>query len=189
MQLNNHTSSYGWIAILLHWLMAIAIIGLAIVGLWMVDLNYYSPWYKTAPFWHKSIGLLLLVLLAFRLFWRWRQPTPQAPVGHQPWEKRLASLTHGLLYGLLAVILLSGYLISTAKGDGISFFGLFEVPALISGLDNQADLSGWIHFWAAMILLGLAALHAAGALKHHLLDRDTTLIRMLKPTPIQTEEH
>jgi len=182
MHINNHAAGYGWISILLHWLMAIAIIGLAIVGLWMVDLGYYSPWYQVAPFWHKSIGLLLLPLLLFRLYWRWRQPTPTSPSGHTIWERRLASTTHALLYSLLLLILLSGYLISTAEGEGISLFGWFEVPALIHGLDQQADLAGQLHYWAAICLLALVALHALGALKHHILDRDTTLVRMLKPT-------
>lgn len=182
MQLNNHTSSYGWIAIFIHWGMAITLIGLAIVGLWMVDLGYYSPWYQVAPFWHKSIGLLLIPLLLFRLYWRWRQPTPAAPKGHSQWERVMAGMTHTLLYALLAVILVSGYLISTAKGEGISLFGWFEVPAIISGIEGQADLAGKVHYWAAISMLALAALHALGAVKHHLIDRDTTLVRMLKPS-------
>lgn len=189
MQRDNPPSSYGRIAILLHWSMATAIIGLAIVGLWMVDLGYYSPWYRTAPFWHKSIGLLLLLLLIFRLLWRWRQPKPAALQSHAGWERTLAHLTHGLLYLLLVMILLSGYLISTAKGDGVSFFGAFDVPALISGFEGQADLAGRVHYWAALGLLGLAGLHALGALKHHFIDRDTTLVRMLKPTPATHKDH
>ncbi|GAA0701469.1 cytochrome b/b6 domain-containing protein [Marinobacterium maritimum] len=187
MQFNNHSSAYGWIAILIHWSMAIAIIGLAILGLWMVDLGYYSPWYQVAPFWHKSIGLLLIPLLLFRLYWRCRQPVPQPPKSHSDLERRLAHLTHRALYALLAVILTSGYLISTAKGEGISLFGWFEIPALISGLEQQADLAGQFHYWSAISVLTLTALHALGALKHHVYDRDTTLVRMLNPT-ISTHE-
>ncbi len=186
MQLHNHSSSYGWIAILVHWGMAISIIGLAVLGLWMVDLSYYSPWYQSAPFWHKSIGLAIAFILLFRLYWRLRQPTPDPHASHSRWERVLAGLTHKALYVLIVVIIASGYLISTAKGQGISFFGWFEVPALITGLDGQADIAGSIHYWSAISILTLAALHALGAVKHHLIDRDTTLVRMLKPSPSLT---
>ncbi len=188
MQMNNSTSGYGLVSILLHWLMALAIFGLAALGLWMVELSYYSPWYQSAPVWHKSIGLLLVPLLLFRLYWRWQQPTPAAAAGHARWERWLATLIHVLLYTLLLLILLSGYLISTAKGEGISLFGRFEIAALISGLPRQADIAGQIHYWSALGLLALAALHALGALKHHVIDHDTTLVRMLKPTLFTHED-
>lgn len=91
----------------------------------------------------------------------------------------MAGVVHGLLYLMLFVIVISGYLISTAKGQGISVFGWFEIPASITGLTNQADRAGAVHYWVAIGVLGLAALHALGALKHHFLDRDDTLRRML----------
>ena len=80
---------------------------------------------------------------------------------------------------MLFVIFVSGYLISTATGQGISFFGWFEIPALVTGLPAQAERAGQVHYWVAIGVLGLAALHALGALKHHFLDRDDTLRRML----------
>ncbi|SFM25033.1 cytochrome b [Halopseudomonas yangmingensis] len=183
MALKNTPQGYGLVSISLHWLMAVGILGLALLGLWMTDLTYYSPWYRTAPFWHKSVGILLAVLLLVRLLWRWSNPRPAHLSSHTGWETRLASLVHGLLYLLLLVILLSGYLISTARGQGISVFGWFELPALISGLPQQADRAGAVHYWAAMLLLGLVGLHALGALKHHLIDRDNTLRRMLGLRP------
>lgn len=183
MALKNTPQGYGLVSISLHWLMAVGILGLALLGLWMTDLTYYSPWYRIAPFWHKSVGILLAVLLLVRLVWRWSNPRPAHLSSHTRWETRLASLVHGLLYLLLLVILLSGYLISTARGQGISVFGWFELPALISGLPQQADRAGAVHYWAAMLLLGLVGLHALGALKHHLIDRDNTLRRMLGLRP------
>lgn len=179
MQLKNSQTRYGLVAIVIHWTVALSVIGLAILGLWMVDLSYYSPYYRTGPFWHKSIGILLFALLVFRLLWRWFNPRPAHLPNHKRWELSLASLVHGLLYVLLFVIVISGYLISTATGQGISVFGWFEVPALISGLPQQADRAGAVHYWAAMGVLGLAAMHALGALKHHFFDRDDTLRRML----------
>jgi len=81
---------------------------------------------------------------------------------------------------LMLVVMICGYLISTAKGHGIDVFGLFEVPALIAGGESQGDIAGMIHEYLAYALIGLAALHALGALKHHLIDKDRTLLRMIK---------
>lgn len=187
--LRNTTESYGLISILLHWLVALTVFGLIALGLWMVDLNYYSPWYKQAPFWHKSIGLLLFAVLFARLLWRMTNPQPKTPDSHQRWEVQLAHAVHALLYLMLFAILISGYLISTAKGQGISVFGWFELPALITGLPRQADRAGAVHYWLAMALLALVALHILGALKHHFIDRDTTLIRMLRPGSTHTKEN
>lgn len=189
MQIRNTSNTYGSIAIALHWLVALTVIGLAILGLWMTDLTYYSPYYRSAPFWHKSIGISLAVVLLLRLFWRWANPTPAHLPGHKTWEIRLASLVHGLLYLLLIVIMLSGYLISTATGQGIDVFGWFSVPALVSGLPQQADRAGLVHYWLAVTLLVLAAIHALGALKHHFIDRDNTLRRMLGMRLHSPEEH
>ena len=179
MQWKNTRTGYGLVAISLHWVVALTVIGLAILGLWMVDLSYYSPWYRSAPFWHKSIGLALFAVMLFRLLWRWANPSPAHLPNHQRWELNLAGIVHVLLYLLLFVIVISGYLISTATGQGISVFGWFDVPALVSGLPSQADRAGAVHYWVAIGVLGLAALHALGALKHHFIDRDDTLRRML----------
>jgi cytochrome b561 len=91
----------------------------------------------------------------------------------------LSSLGHGLLYAGIFLVMISGYLISTAKGRGVSVFDLFEIPAFITGLPNQADLAGAVHFYVAWGLVLLAGLHALAALKHHFIDRDATLKRML----------
>ncbi|MFA5678431.1 MAG: cytochrome b [Pseudomonas sp.] len=179
MQWKNTGAGYGLVAIVLHWLVALTVIGLAILGLWMVDLSYYSPYYRSAPFWHKSVGLALFAVLVFRLLWRSFNPRPAHLSNHKRWEVNSAALVHGLLYLMLFVIVTSGYLISTETGQGISFFGWFEVPALVTGLTAQADRAGQVHYWVAIGVLGLAALHALGALKHHFLDRDDTLRRML----------
>ncbi|MOA52423.1 hypothetical protein D3C78_1757160 [compost metagenome] len=73
----------------------------------------------------------------------------------------------------------SGYLISTADGRGIEVFGWFTVPATLSGIDGQEDIAGVVHLWLAWGLIGMAALHALAALKHHFIDRDATLSQML----------
>ncbi|GAA5186496.1 cytochrome b [Ferrimonas gelatinilytica] len=177
----NSTSSYGWISIALHWISALTVFGLFGVGLWMVELTYYSPWYQQAPALHKAVGLLLAATLVLRLLWRIVNPKPEAPRNHSIAERLGARLGHLALYGLMLGVLISGYLISTADGRGISLFGLLEVPALVSGLPEQAEIAGEIHFYLAWTLVLLAGLHGLAAIKHHLIDKDTTLRRMIAP--------
>lgn len=179
MHWRNTPTRYGAISIALHWLVALAVIGLFALGLWMVGLDYYSAWYQAAPDWHKSLGLLLLLVMLLRLGWRFLSPGP-APLAEPGDPGRLvATLMHGVLYLILFAVPVTGYLISTADGRPVSVFGWFDVPALVTGLPDQADIAGWLHEYLAWALIVLAALHALAALKHHFLDRDPTLVRML----------
>lgn len=175
----NTEDGYGAISILLHWLEAAAIIGLFGLGLWMVDLTYYDAWYHTAPNVHKGIGVLLFLALVLRVAWRLIDPPPPPEPSLSPLERAASSLVHGLLYALLFATILSGYLISTGDGRPVEVFGLFAVPATVTGLPNQADTAGDVHLALAIAVIGLAAIHALAALKHHFIDRDCTLARML----------
>ena len=178
MQLKNSTTHFGLVAVSLHWLVAITVFALFALGLWMTGLDYYHSWYQQGPWWHKSIGILLFLVVTFRLVWRALTPPPAALPGHKPWETKLARMAHLLLYLLLFAIMVSGYLISTADNRAIEVFGWFSVPATITSLPEQEDVAGWIHLILASILIGLAVLHAAAALKHHFIDRDRTLKRI-----------
>ena len=173
----NTQNSYGWISIILHWLVAVGVTGLFALGLWMVDLGYYDPWYRRAPDIHRSTGVLLFGVMLARLAWRYMNPRPE--LSGTALEKQAASLVHRLLYLLIYATMFSGYLISTADGRAIDVFGLFSIPATLSGLQNQEDIAGRIHQLLAFGLIGIAALHALAALKHHFIDRDQTLRRML----------
>lgn len=177
--LRNTTASYGWIAIVLHWLVAIAVIGLFALGLWMVELSYYDPWYRTAPDIHKGIGILLFLVMLGRLLWRLINPRPLPEPGMRRVERILASAAHGALYLLIFAVMLAGYLISTADGRAIDVFGLFSVPATLRGIENQEDIAGEVHLVLAITLISIAGLHALAALKHHFWNRDRTLRRML----------
>ncbi|HEY9198206.1 MAG TPA: cytochrome b [Gammaproteobacteria bacterium] len=179
--LKNTSTDYGLVAIALHWLVTVAVIGLFALGLWMTGLEYYDAWYQRAPDLHRDIGILLFIVVAFRLVWRWLNPVPRPESTHTRWERRLAPIAHALLYVLLFAVMIAGYLISTADGRSIEVFGVIAVPATLSGIDNQEDIAGEIHEWLAFLLIGLSALHAAAALKHHFIDRDRTLRRMLGP--------
>ena len=182
MQLRNSSERYGLVSVLLHWLVAIAVFGLFALGWWMMDLDYYSPWRQTAPFIHKSLGIVLFAVMLLRLLWRLLTPAPLPIASHSQTTRRLAHLGHSALYIGLFVLMISGYLISTADGRAIEVFGLFSVPALISGLPNQEDLAGKVHEYLAWALVIFALLHGAAALKHHFIDRDATLVRMLGRT-------
>jgi cytochrome b561 len=175
----NNTQQWGWFNILVHWLSAIVVIGLFTLGLWMVELTYYDTWYHKAPHIHKSVGLLLFILTLLRLIWLFFNGKPAPLSSHTRLEKKLAKWVHWLLYLLLLTIMISGYLISTADGRSIDVFNWFSIPALVSGLEEQADLAGKVHYYLAMSLIVLAALHAFAAFKHHFLDKDKTLTRML----------
>jgi cytochrome b561 len=181
--IRNSERDYGAVAIALHWVVALAVTGLFALGLWMVELTYYDPWYRQAPHLHKSLGVTLFVVVMLRLLWRSVNAAPAFEPGVSPLERRLARTAHLLLYLLLFAVMASGYLISTADGRPVEVFGLFSVPATLTGLPNQEDLAGDVHFVLAVSLVGLAGLHALGALKHHFLDRDRTLVRMLRVRP------
>jgi len=177
--IRNTEVRYGIVTISLHWLTAIVAITLFGLGLWMTDLSYQDAWYTKAPFLHKSVGILLFILTLLRIAWMLSNPKPLPPAGSPVWEQRVAVLVHGLLYILLLTIMISGYLISTADGRGISVFGWFEVPALPWAIADQEDIAGEIHEILAFSLMGLVVLHAGAAFKHHFLSKDDTLRRML----------
>lgn len=178
MQWRNSTSHYGLVSILMHWLVALAVFGLFGLGYWMVGLDYYSGWYKTAPDLHKSIGLVLFAVMLLRVLWRWVSPAPASLPNHGRMTRLASKLGHGFLYLGLFVLMISGYLISTADGRGIEVFGLFEVPASLTSIPDQEDVAGLVHEYLAWALVIFAGAHALAALKHHFIDRDRTLTRM-----------
>lgn len=180
-KLTNSDNSYGWIAITLHWLVSLSIFSMFGLGLYMVELTYYDAWYKGSLSLHKSAGILLAILVLFRFVWRQVNVTPKG-LSEKSFENLIAHFAHLILYGLMAALFISGYLISTADGQAISVFGLFDVPATLTQ-DNQEDIAGDIHEWLAWSLIGLVLLHIAAALKHHFINKDATLKRMLSPQP------
>jgi len=161
----------------MHWLMALIIFGMFGLGLWMVEHNYYDSWYHDAPYLHKGIGMLLLLALIFRLVWRLINIRPD--LMGEAWEQCIALLVHRTHYLLLFAITITGYLIPTAEGVGIDIFGLMSVPASFSFTKEDADMIGLLHRYIAWAVIGLASAHAAAALKHHFIDKDMTLLRML----------
>ncbi|TRX56748.1 cytochrome b [Thalassomonas sp. M1454] len=177
--MSNAQTKYSLLSKSFHWVSAIAVIFLFALGYWMVELTYYSSWYKTAPHIHKSIGILLFIVTVLRLIYKVKQPSVEPISTHSSTIKLISKLTHIGLYLLMIVIMFSGYLISTADDRGIEVFNLFTVPSMGELFPNQEDTAGLIHEYLAYTIIGLVVLHAAGALKHHFIDKDDTLKRML----------
>ena len=173
----NSKSSYGWIAIVLHWLMAIGIFFLFGLGLYMVELTYYDTWYRGSLELHKSLGLTLLLIWIARIAWRWLNTSPK--MSGTKFEKKAAHTVHAVLYLLMLALMVTGYLIATADGRGIVVFSLIDVPAMSIRIENQEDIAGLVHKWLAYLFIALVVLHAWAALKHHFIDKDDTLKRMM----------
>jgi cytochrome b561 len=178
MALRNDTERYGLVARTLHWLVALLVPCLFGLGLYMTSLTYYDPLYRTLPAIHKGIGLLLFALVAARISWRSVSPPPPASLHHSVRVRRAAHTVHLLLYALLVAMTLSGYLIATADGRPLTVFEVEVLPSIVSG-EHLEDTAGAAHLALGITLVALVLLHALAALKHHFIDRDRTLLRML----------
>ncbi len=177
MSLGNTQSRWGAVAQLVHWLMAIGLAGNLIAGFIGEDMPL-SPDKIKLFLWHKSVGITLLALVLFRLFWRWRQPTPVLPA-MPGWQKGLAHASHALLYGLMLAMPISGWVMNSAADFPLNWFGLFELPSIASPGDALKERMSDLHETLAWTLVAVLALHIAAALKHALIDKDDVLRRML----------
>lgn len=180
MTLKNTQQSYGWLSITIHWVMAVVLTGMFFVGNYMVDLDYYDTLYHTLPHWHKSVGILIAGVFVFRVAWNFSQNRPgPANAATSRLSHTAAVLAHLALYGLIATLIISGYLISTAKGADIEVFDWFGVPALLGDDAQRGEFAGELHQIFGLVFIGLAAVHALAALYHHFILKDNTLKRML----------
>ena len=184
--MNNSSQHFDKVTILLHWGMALLIFFLFGLGLYMVDLSYYDPWYRDSTALHKSIGVGVFVLLVFRVLWRIfyvnKHVRAVASKELKAVERKLALMMHVLLYMLMATICISGYMVSTAGGRELEIFYLFNLPALPIEIDQQEDLAGWWHFYLAWGIIIMVIGHTLAALKHHFLDKNNVLRSMCWPS-------
>lgn len=171
--IKNTDKKYGIISKIFHWVSAVFIFAMFGLGYWMVELTYYSEWYRTAPHIHKSVGILIFGFIILRLLWKIINKTTKY-LGKNS-EILIAKIVHNLIYVLLIVIFLSGYLISTADGRGIEIFNWFVIPSIGEFFKNQESIMGSIHKYSTYFLMFLVLLHALAALKHHFIDKDDTL--------------
>lgn len=177
MELRNSEDRFGWVAKGFHWLTAAAIAAMFAIAWWMDALPIGLAKLQ-AYGWHKSIGLSILAVTALRLLWRLANPQPRF-LGGPDWQRRASTVAHWLLYVCLIAMPMLGWLMSSAANTPVNLFGLVVLPDLVAPDRSLADLLATAHATLAYVLLVLVALHAAAALKHHLVDRDATLRRML----------
>ncbi|GAB0148577.1 MULTISPECIES: cytochrome b [Marichromatium] len=169
--------------IALHWIVAVMMIVLTLSGLYMEQAGVYALY----P-WHKSFGVLIVLFVALRVLWRIRNGWPAHVGRYTRIEQWLAKAVHWLLIIGTVLMPVSGFMMSALGGHGVSLFGLELVAPNPDPADPQqvvpinallAQLGHWLHGLGGDLLIGAVALHLVGALKHHLIDRDGTLRRML----------
>lgn len=177
---------YTKVAMALHWLLALMILGMFAVGVYMTDLPF-SPQRLKLYNWHKWAGITFLALTLLRLVWRVTHRPPALPavvIKAMPgWQTRAYHATHHLMYLLFFAVPLVGWAYSSAAGFPIVWFGQIALPDLLPADKALAELIKPLHELSAFCLMGLAGLHVAAAVKHHWVDRDGLMNRMLPTRP------
>ncbi|BCO29770.1 cytochrome b561 [Rhodoferax lithotrophicus] len=180
--LNTTQSHYSFVAITLHWLLALVVVSMFVMGVYMTDLPF-SPARLKLYNWHKWAGISFLLLSVLRLLWRATHRPPELPNSIRQtmpaWQSRAHHATHHLLYVLFFAVPLLGWAYSSAAGFPIVWFGQFALPDLLPADKALAELIKPLHMASALALMGLAGLHIAAALKHQWIDRDGLLLRMM----------
>jgi cytochrome b561 len=169
-------SGYSSVAIALHWTIALLILANAAGGLLADSVDDATA--RTIMNIHKPTGITILALSLVRLGWRVTHGFPPLPPSTPRWDAVFARATHVAFYALMIAIPLTGWTLVSGGSRPLEYFGLFDIPKLpVSRATSEA--AGEVHGLFAFLMLGLAALHVLGALKHHLIDRDEVLARML----------
>ncbi|MBP6748305.1 MAG: cytochrome b [Xanthomonadaceae bacterium] len=178
MSFKNTPDRWGAISQSLHWIVVVLILVMAYLGLTMGDLPNGPDKIKTYAL-HKSIGLTILGLVGLRVLWRLYAGTPH-PVPNTPrWQERIAALTHLAIYALLFAIPISGWVLNSAAGFPLQWFGVVNLPHIVDKSHDLHELAEEAHEIMFWLLALLVVAHAGAAFYHHLFQRDATLARML----------
>jgi cytochrome b561 len=170
-------AGYHPLAKALHWITALLVLGLICVGLWMVDLPI-SLTKLLAYAWHKWIGLVVLTLTIARLAWRWYAPPPPLPDTVEAWHRRLSPISHGLLLVLLLAMPTSGWLMSSAGGVTVYWFGYLQLPDLVARDPLTFEMLRTLHHVLAWVLIVVLVIHVLAVVHHDLVRRDGVFRRM-----------
>jgi cytochrome b561 len=173
--------TYRTPARLFHWGMAALVLLMIPAGLVMVQEGLGRSLQNRLFIFHKNVGVLLLILVALRLLYRWRVPAPPLPEGLPGWQRRAAGASHGLLYVLLFAMPVAGYVRVKAGGFPIESLDALGVPALVPRSDALASAAQTAHYFGGYAIAALIAVHVAGALHHAVLRRDGVFSRMWPP--------
>ncbi len=181
-----NSERYGDVAVIFHWLIAFFIIGLLVIGKYMTSLDESDVVRFELTQWHKSFGLTVLFLSVLRLVWRVTHRPPPEPASIPHWQQHVASIAHTSLYVLMFFLPITGWIMSSASPLNIDtvLFNVITVPHLppFSELPNKAEIAADFHEYhelAGNLLILILLAHIGAALKHHLIDKDTILVRML----------
>jgi cytochrome b561 len=176
MTFRNTTRAWGTLSKSLHWTIVLLILGQPLLAKYADSLSGPA---KIAPLaLHKSLGITILGLAIIRLVWRWLNPVPSTS-GLATWERMLARLSHVALYALIFAMPLTGWMMSSARNFPVSWFNLVQLPDLVQPGRETYRLMHDLHGALFAALACVALLHVAGALKHHLIDKNDVLKRML----------
>ena len=179
MALKSDNAGWGSLAQMFHWILALMIIGLGAVG-WIMTAMATSPDKIKIYALHKSFGLTVLALALLRIVWRAVDRRPLDSPTMPSWQIAAARLVHIALYALMLAMPLSGWLFNSAANFPLQWFGLVSIPSLTGGADLALKgLARAAHYWLFWVLAVAFIAHVAGALKHHFVDRDDVLARML----------
>lgn len=177
-QRNARQPGYGGVAKSLHWLIVALLIAQYTVAWTMPDINPHTP-ITTLVDLHFSIGVTILVVALVRLLWRWGHPVPLVSDNVPAWQDMIARATHALLYLLIFVLPILGWVDACFRGLPIHFFGIATIPPLLPPERQLAGRTGDIHTLTSYVLLGVVGLHVLAALYHHFWLRDRVFFRML----------
>lgn len=177
MGLHNTKTSYGILSKSLHWIIAISIIAIWLVGHYAVDLQNKDPLKFKLFDLHKSFGMVILLLVTMRLTWRLYDGVPKS-ISINRVIAIAAKTVHFLLYIFMFIQPLTGWAMSSAAGHTPTFFGLFTFPALVAKSASTVPIYVALHNTSAMLMLALFVLHVSGALFHHFVLKDMTLRRI-----------
>jgi len=179
--LENTAKRYGVVAMALHWVMAALLIALVALGLTIVSLPDvgFDTRKITLILYHKELGIFALLLVALRLAWRVGNALPSLVATLPDWQKVTARFVHLSFYGLLFALPLSGWLMSSAAGIPVSFFGCFNLPDFVAHDERLFRGLIVVHRWLAYALIACIAVHVGAALRHHIVLKDDTLRKML----------
>lgn len=173
----NAVLRYSPLAVVLHWLIALLIFAAFPLGLYMADLALSPDKLKLYSY-HKWIGITILMLVSVRVVWRLTHTPPPLPESVTGWQRQASHLVHGLLYLLILAIPLSGWLMSSAKGFSVVWFGVLPLPDLVGKDKALGDLLAEVHETLNFSMLALVVLHVTAALKHHFVERQPYMQRM-----------
>jgi len=171
--------AYGKPAIALHWIIALLIFAAFGLGLYMTDIPGFTPTKLKLYSYHKWIGITVLIFAVLRVLWRLTHPAPSPVAGMPKWQHKAAEGAHLVLYLLILAVPLTGYLLSVAAGIKVVYLGVWELPMPFDKSDALKDLFSMAHEWLNWTMATIVVLHILAALKHHIIDRDGTLRRML----------